>query len=103
MLDDVDRFVWSRNEVEVLSAERTWLDYLATESPAGKARISSRSVGRAAVGVVAEVLFAGGDLAGGDAFEGGERAALVGHDPDVDHRRLGEASRAGRCTRRPSR
>ena len=25
VLDDVDRFVWSRNEVEVLSAERTWL------------------------------------------------------------------------------
>ena len=26
VLDDVDRFVWSRNEVEVLSAERTWLE-----------------------------------------------------------------------------
>jgi len=25
VLDDVDRFVWSRNEVEVISAERTWL------------------------------------------------------------------------------
>jgi uncharacterized protein YlxP (DUF503 family) len=26
VLDDVDRFVWSRNEVEVISAERAWLD-----------------------------------------------------------------------------
>jgi uncharacterized protein YlxP (DUF503 family) len=26
VLDEVDRFVWSRNEVEVLSAERTWLE-----------------------------------------------------------------------------
>ena len=26
VLDDVDRFVWSRNEVEVLSAERLWLE-----------------------------------------------------------------------------
>ena len=26
VLDDVDRFVWSRSEVEVLSAERTWLE-----------------------------------------------------------------------------
>ena len=60
------------------------------------------SVGGAAVGVVAEVLLAGGDLAGGDALEGGERAALVGDDPHVDHRRLAEAS-AARCTRRPSR
>ena len=25
VLDDVDRFVWSRNEVEVLNTERTWL------------------------------------------------------------------------------
>ncbi|HET9667733.1 MAG TPA: DUF503 domain-containing protein [Desertimonas sp.] len=26
VLDDVDRFVWSRHEVEVLSADRTWLE-----------------------------------------------------------------------------
>jgi uncharacterized protein YlxP (DUF503 family) len=26
VLDDVDRFVWSRNEVEVLSADRAWLE-----------------------------------------------------------------------------
>jgi uncharacterized protein YlxP (DUF503 family) len=26
VLDDVDRFVWSRAEVEVLSADRTWLE-----------------------------------------------------------------------------
>jgi uncharacterized protein len=26
VLDDFDRFVWSRNEVEVLSAERLWLE-----------------------------------------------------------------------------
>jgi uncharacterized protein len=25
VLDDVDRFVWSRPEIEVLSAERSWL------------------------------------------------------------------------------
>jgi uncharacterized protein YlxP (DUF503 family) len=25
VLDDVDRFVWSRDEVVVISAERTWL------------------------------------------------------------------------------
>jgi hypothetical protein len=36
--------------------------------------------------VVAEVLLARGDLAGGDPLEGGERAAHVGLDPDVDHR-----------------
>ena len=26
VLDDVDRFVWSRSEVEVLSTERAWLE-----------------------------------------------------------------------------
>jgi uncharacterized protein YlxP (DUF503 family) len=26
VLDDVDRFVWSRNEIEVLSTERVWLE-----------------------------------------------------------------------------
>lgn len=26
VMDDVDRFVWSRGDVEVLSAERTWLE-----------------------------------------------------------------------------
>jgi hypothetical protein len=35
------------------------------------------------VGVVAEVPLAGGDLTGGDALEGGEGSALVGHDPHV--------------------
>ena len=26
VMDDVDRFVWAHGEVEVLSAERTWLE-----------------------------------------------------------------------------
>jgi uncharacterized protein YlxP (DUF503 family) len=26
LIDDVERFVWSRGNVEVLSAERTWLE-----------------------------------------------------------------------------
>jgi uncharacterized protein YlxP (DUF503 family) len=26
VLDEVDRFVWSRNEIEVLSTERVWLE-----------------------------------------------------------------------------
>jgi uncharacterized protein YlxP (DUF503 family) len=26
ILDEVDRFVWSRNEIEILSAERVWLE-----------------------------------------------------------------------------
>jgi len=25
VMDDIDRFVWSRGDVEVVSAERTWL------------------------------------------------------------------------------
>ena len=43
---------------------------------------------RVAVDVVAEALLALGDRAGADALERGERPALVGRDPDVDHRRL---------------
>jgi hypothetical protein len=43
-----------------------------------------RSAG--AVLVIAEMLFTGGHLACADAFEGGERAARVRRDPNVDHR-----------------
>ena len=67
-------------------------------------RTRERSLGRVsrAVGVVAQALLALGDRAGGDALEGGERAALVGRDPHVDHRRLVvlDERRRGTCRRR---